>query len=221
MIYPTIPTSPSYRNIEPRTSQSRREEAYWDETLLAELAKRTTLKTLPSIQMQAYRDYEMAKFGVLNRRGKNLGYNLYTDTCRLLCTAHRFVTDDPRRTKALTGFTPKTTPRRALTLIAKAYGYRYLRGLLAIEPELDDPTKIAEFRRERMVFKRKLELTADAAHAINNNGQSPGAVMDVILLFADELRTLCRWMDAVGLDSDAQQLRSGINAAVGATGSFC
>lgn len=172
------PISATIRNVETATSATRREEAYWDTILSATLHKQTTIKTPPSVQMKAWRDYEYSKFGVLGRRGapQSLGYNLYTDSIRLVRRAYRLVDADWRTTRALTGFTPRTTPRRSLGCLAQAYGYRYLRGLGVIEFRLATGEELSKFRHERLEFRQALELSADAAHAINDKGQNPGAV---------------------------------------------
>jgi hypothetical protein len=210
------PTPPSIRNAEQRTPSDRREQAYWDEILSANLAKRTTVQTPPSLQMQAHRDYEVAKFGIMGRRGSpsTLGYNLYDDSTRLLGMAYRFLTDDPRTTRALTGFTPKTVPRRALGFIAKAYGYRYLRGLEVIEHNLANGAQQVKFRHERMEFRHALELNADAAHAINDKGQNRAAALEVVMMFANELLALCPWLERMGHEGNAKWLRQGVTEAI-------
>jgi hypothetical protein len=214
---PTTTTTPaSIRNAEQKTRDSRRDEALWDDALSARLRKQTNIKILPSIQMQAQQDYEVAKYGVMNRRGlpHNLTYNLYDDTVRLLSWAHDVLTK-PCFLKD-TGFTKRTAPRRALQHIAKAYGYRYLRGLIAIEDKLALGSTLVKFRHERTEFRQTLELSADTAHAINDKGQNPAAVLEVVQMFAIELLALCPWLELVGHKQDAKILRVNILTALDA-----
>jgi hypothetical protein len=208
----TFPTPASIRNAEQHTAASRLEHACWDAALSARLAKLTTLKTPPSIQMQAYRDYEYAKFGALNRRGApwNTGYNLCTNAVEMTEWAHGVLTD-PGFLRS-TGFTKRTAPRRALRHIANAYGYRYIRGLEAIESGLSDDAQLAKFRSERMEFRHVLETSADAAHAINDKGQNPGAALEVVQMFARELLALCPWLELAGRESDARELGNRVSA---------
>ena len=208
------PTPASIRNAEQRTAASRMEQARWDAELSARLAKLTTIKTPPSIQMQAQREYEYAKFGALNRRGApwNTGYNLYDDAVRITEWSHGVLTD-PGFLRS-TGFTKRTAPRRALAQIARAYGYRYIRGLEAIEFGLSDALDLARFRSERMEFRHRLESSADAAHAINDKGQNPGAALEVVEMFARELLALCPWLELAGRGADARELGNRASAVL-------
>ena len=63
-----IPTPASVRNAEQRTRESRHDEFQWDMALDGVRRKQTKMKILPSIQMHAWQSYELAKYGVLNRR---------------------------------------------------------------------------------------------------------------------------------------------------------
>ena len=103
-------------NTEQHTIKSGRSDAYQEERLSAALHKKTGVHTLPSVKMQAWCDYEVAKFGVTGRRGspETLAYNLYDDSTTILGWSYRVLTDDPKTTSALTGVTERTIPRRAL-----------------------------------------------------------------------------------------------------------
>ena len=172
--------------------------------------KQTKMKILPSIQMHAWQSYELAKYGVLNRRGlpDSLGYNLYNDTVILLGWAHDVLTK-PFFIKR-TVFARQTAPRQALQEIAKAFGYRYIRGLITIEHKLTSDA-LAKFHRERVEFRHALEMGADAAHAANDKGQNPQAVLDVVRLFSNELLALCPWFEAVGDYCAAELLRDNVH----------
>jgi hypothetical protein len=58
-----------------------------------------------------------------------------------------------------------------------------------------------------MEFRHAFELSADAAHAINDKGQNPGAALEVVLMFQSELLALCPWLELVGNTLEAGLLR--------------
>ena len=66
---------------------------------------------------------------------------------------------------------------------------------------------LTKFKLERLEFQQEFELSADAAHAINDKGQNPGAALDVVLMFQRELLSLCPWLELVGNTVDAGLLR--------------
>jgi len=211
------PTPPTWRNAENRTPLTQWDRAQRDAALDRELRKRTGLSTLPSAKMQAWRDYEIQKFALMGRRGsvQNLSYNLYDDCVRGLAGAYFYATADIADIRAQTGRTAKTIPRHALDEIARAFGYRYLRGLDFIAHELATEAQCKEFRCERSEFRHNLELTADAAHQINDKGQNRAAALEVVKMFANELLALCPWLEIVGDTIDAEQLRNGVMGVMG------
>jgi hypothetical protein len=181
-------------------------EYEFDQVLLRELNKRTKLATPPSQQIQAWRDYERQKFGFLGRNAPphNMGYNLGTDAADLVHSAHAILTD-PLQKRRL-GITAKTVPRRAVAILAQSIGYRYMRGLEAITHKLKGE-RATEFHAERQRFRHEFETAADAAHAENDKGQSPNAVLALVHLYIRELVALCSWLEDVGKTDEADRLR--------------
>lgn len=188
-------------------------EAEFDRLLTRELVSRTKLTCPPSVQLQACRDYERQKFGLIGRNAqrRNMGYNLWTDSTRTLRDCHRMLTDNDYRKS--TGFTTRTVSRRAISGIAQAIGYRYMRGLEVIEYKLNTDD-LEHFQCERTDFRQAFEQAADEAHAINDKGQNPTAALSVVQMFHDELIALCPWLEQVGETSGATALRRACEEAM-------
>jgi hypothetical protein len=70
------------------------------------------------------------------------------------------------------GISRRKAPRIALAQISEAVGYRYMRGLEAIESQLEG-AELAVFRAERAVFVERVVVDADIVHAENVKGQAP------------------------------------------------
>jgi len=184
---------------------SNLEELAFDRVLVHEREKRTKLTDPPSAHLQAWRDYERQKYGVLGRNppARNMGYNLWTDAVTSLQWAHRALTQPSFIKRA--GFTRRTAPRRALCELAQSVGYRYLRGLEVIEHKLKGD-ELQRFHKERQHFRHAFETLADAAHAVNAKGEAPQAALEVVKLYAGELQALCPWLESVGQVGGAKEL---------------
>jgi hypothetical protein len=91
-----------------------------------------------------------------------------------------------------------------------------LRGLQTVEAELERGAPLAKFRHERMEFRHVLELSADAAHAINDKGQNPAAALEVVMMFASELLALCPWLTVIDQTWQSDLLRNKVHGIVGA-----
>lgn len=201
------PKAPHESNRETLSPQDRREQVDYDTALLNQLRKATQLKNPPSQHVQAHRDYERAYFFARGYQPatSRMGYHLRTDAANLMQWAHSMITDDLFAKR--TGRTKTTRYRWALAVLAKAFGYRYLRGLEVIEGELSVGKHLAKFKHERMEFRLAFELSADAAHALNDKGQNPIAALEVVLMFQRELLALCVWLETVGNSLEADLLR--------------
>lgn len=201
------PTPPSIRNIEQPDRFDRFEALECDRALYRELDRVAAPKNIPSIQIQAWRDFERAYYFArgAHRDSLHLGYNLWDDAARKAVWARRLITDAPFRKG--TGFTARTAPRRALAQLAEGVGYRYLRGLEAIQGELSMKHSAA-FMHERNSFLSEFELSADTAHQMNDKGQRPDAAIAVVDMFAAELISLCPWLEKVGLAYGAVALKA-------------
>ncbi len=181
-------------------------EAEFDKALMRELHNRIKLTAPPSQHIQAWWDYDYQKFEVLGRHppAHIRAYNLYTDASGLMHWAYKVLTDvDYRRG---TGRTTKTISRHALAALAKAFGYRYMRGLGAIDCKLKGE-ELEQFRQSRLVFRNLFEQKADAAHLANDKGQNPGMVIEVIRLFERELLELFPYLGRAGAAFDGHLLR--------------
>lgn len=200
------PTAPIYLTPANSTDQDLFEEHQYEMTLRKDLEKRTKLDQPPSQHVLAWRDFERAWFFARGRNPSNdrMGYNLWTDAARKWRSAYALLTDDVFRKNA--GRQKRTTPRRALAVLAEAIGYRYQRGLEVIEAELS-PVKLAKFRSERMAFRHDFEQCADTAHRINKTGQNPAAALEVVHRFRTELLALCPWLEKTGNPQGAELLR--------------
>lgn len=207
-----------YMQARPQQSwEDQYDEAIFLEKLRKELARHTKLKCSPSEKIAAYRAYEQAFFLADARPygcdkhpvDSRMAYNISDDAARLTQTAIGWLTDDGKR--SMTGFTKTTIPRRALDLVAKAIGFRYMRGLVAIEGRLK-PTPLAQFRSQRKVLMKQFCQAADVAHADNDKGQNPQAALAAINLFVQELLALCPWFEITGHQSEAAALHEKVQA---------
>lgn len=206
---------PADRNHDPATNakMERWEKFAHDTALQRELKQRTKLNQPPSQHIQAWREYERAFFfdRGLHPSPALMGYNLWTDSAGLLRWAHQVLTDDVFSES--TGFHKPTIPRRALAVLCKAFGYRYLRGLEVFEGRLNGGQH-ARFLRERMTFRREFEQRADVAHSINDKGQNPDAALQVVQMFAQELLALSLWLEQIGESADAVCLCEAVSEAM-------
>ena len=201
------PTAPHYRNRATPTRLDRLDQRDYERELQRILDRATQLKNPPSQHVQAHRDYERAFFFArgYQPRHARMGYHLWSDAAKLMRWAHEMVTNDSFAKS--TGRTKTTRYRVAVATIAEAIGYRYLRGLEVIDGALARNDYLAKFRHERMEFKHQFELSADTAHTMTKNGPTPGAALEVVLMFQSELLSLCPWLELVSNTLDAGLLR--------------
>jgi hypothetical protein len=186
------------------------ERSEYEAALLRKLLKETQLKHPPSQHVRAHREYERAWFHARGYQppANRMDYHLWSDAARGLREAHKLLTDDDYRRG--TGHTKKTTPRRALAILASAAGYRYMRGLEAIAGELANNKHLTKFKLDRLEFEQAFNESADAAHAINASGLNPGAALEVTFMFRSELLALCPWLELVGNAQAEDMLREAV-----------
>jgi hypothetical protein len=203
------PTAPHYRNHETLSHSDRIERCMSDAKLLRILHSQTKLKNPPSQHLRAWRAHERATIFAEGHQQspKKMGYHLWMDSTRTLRDAHLLLTGDVARSKFETRRGPKAFPRMAMQWVAYAIGFRYLRGLEVVAGALAQNQHLTKFKLERLEFRNEFELSADAAHAINDKGQNPGAALEVVLMFQRELLSLCPWLELVGNTLDAGLLR--------------
>jgi len=111
---------------------------------------------LPSDRRMSYLDFEVTHFRFEGRHPADdcMAYNL-VEAVEYLDHAYRILTDDTYR-HYQSGFTARQAPEKALHLCAKALGYRYDRGLLAIKRKLTEhdlvvPAKFISNQRPLLV----------------------------------------------------------------------
>lgn len=205
------PTAPHYRNLATLSRLDQLDQRDYARELLRVLDRETKLKNPPSQHVQAHRDYERAYFFARGYQPppSRMGYHLWSDAANLMRWAHAMVTNDSFAKS--TGRTKTTRYRVAVATIAEAIGYRYLRGLEVIDGALARNDYLVKFRHERMEFKHEFELSADTAHTMTKNGPTPGAALEVVLMFQRELLSLCPWLELVGNTLNAGLLRDACN----------
>lgn len=211
------PTPPSIRNAERMTLPEQCAHSRYAMAQVAVLREQAHPKYPPSQQMQVHQDYEYARFGVLGLRApaSGRGYYLIEHCTSPIASALERLAETPKPSRGRRKPARNDAAWLALSDIAKAYGYRYIPALEMIEDQLTRGKHLVQFRLERKEFRQFLEHSADAAHQINDKGQNPQAVREVIELFASELLALCPWLEAVGYQAAAQRLRERVAVVMG------
>lgn len=189
----------------------RIETADFDQQMQARLdAIVGDVKTPPSEQIEAWRAYERATINALghNPAPNAMAYNLYAECVKHLRTVNGLMdTITDKHLRRLYGRPPRQVPRHAIGVLAYAVGFRYLRGLDSITCRLSTHMR-DEFTRERDAFLGSFKAAADAAHLLNDAGQCPQAVENVIQMFRLELQKLAAWLECIGDRSAAAWLES-------------
>lgn len=203
------PKAPHFRNHETLSNSDHVERCMSDAKLRNILQLATKIKNPPSQHLRAWRDHERATIFAEGHQPppRRMGYHLWMDSARTLLDAYLLLTGDVARARLETGRGSKAHPRMAMQWTAQAIGFRYLRGLEVVAGALAQNDHLTKFKLERLEFRNEFELSADAAHAINDKGQNPGAALEVVLMFQRELLALCPWLELVGNTLDAGLLR--------------
>lgn len=201
-------------NWEQDSTAARFEEIAFDETLRKELRRWAKPTVLPSRQIQAWRDYERAKYFALGRNPipARMGYNLWNECPKYIRWARQLLDTDELKWN---GVSHRKAPRIALARLSQAIGYRYLRGLGTIESQLAG-AELAVFRAERAVFMERIVVDADVVHAENDRGEAPLRVAIVVSMFERELLSLCDWLIKVGREDGAELMKENLCRLLGA-----
>lgn len=138
--------------------RNRAEELEFDRMLTAKLRQGIKSTIPPSRQIQAWRDFERSKFFALGRNPgpTRMGYNLWNACPKHVYWARQLLNENELR---CSGISHRKAPRMALARLAEALGYRYQRGLEAIESQLSG-VDLAVFRAERGVFMERIKADA-------------------------------------------------------------
>lgn len=116
-------------------------------------------------------------------------------------------------------FTPPSKRQdRALALLAKGYGRRYVRGLQGLSEALTEhgasKRDLDLFDAQGEAFSAAFERQLTAAHNVNLITPTPSAVADAISLFARELLRVCDWLDGTPHFFEAISVRYDIGEAL-------
>ena len=128
-------------------------------------------------------------------------------------------------TDAITGtgwdgaFVPvRKRPVEALDWLVKGYGYRYIRATAGLRDALISEGAsqglIEKYDKGRKEFMEKFEPLMDAAQLVNASGENPHAARSAVIMFADELDTICGWLEVVGNIGQAAVIQQGLTAAM-------
>lgn len=195
----------SSQQRQPETHEDVLRNRAYQAALDRELRANTKPDMPPSTHIAAWRNYErcMIEYMGYNPRPEFRSYNLQTDTVRPLQWAHDVLTRPSIR--KLDRVSKKAAPRQALAAMARAFGFRYMRGLEAIEHGLDG-ADLEQFKQERQAFSDEFQMSADAAHAVNSKGENPAFVLELVQMFAAELKALAPWLEQAGKPQEAAML---------------
>lgn len=109
-------------------------------------------------------------------------------------------------------------PITAVNLLAKGFGYRYLRALRGLNDALIEadvsPHKLARFGAECREFIDVFLPQLNAAGMVNAKGKNPQAVFEVIEMFAHELERVCDWLELTRQIGRAGGIRGTISNAL-------
>lgn len=195
----------SSQHRQPETHEDVLRDRAFHAQMLRELYAHTKPHLRPSVQIEAWRNYERCTIEYMghNPRPAFRSYNLQTDTVNPLQWAHDVLTRPSIR--KLDRVSKKAAPRRALTAMARAFGFRYMRGLEAIEHGLDG-ANLDLFKHERQAFSDEFKMSADAAHAVNSKGENPAFILELVQMFTAELKALVSWLEKAGKPQEAAML---------------
>lgn len=183
----------------------------------ARLQRRAKRSNLPSELAHVWAEYRQERYVETGMEGLS-----GPDACYHFTDAADYIT---YATDAITGtgwdgaFLPvRKRPVEALGWLAKGYGYRYIRATDGLRDALiskgASQDLIEKYDKGRKEFMEKFESLLDAAKLVNARGENPQAARSAITMFADELYTICEWLEAVGNTGQAAVIQQGITAAM-------
>ena len=175
-----------------------------------------SLNTDPLTAMAVWRDFRQERYLEPGLEGPNGTTYHLSDAAAYLVSAAQLLTN----TVAPVGASkPRDLPREALHILAKAKGYRYERGVRGLRDALRDtgaPHKsIAGFDAKRTEFNGSIEAHMAAAFIVNERGECPAAVANVIRMFVAEVLDLCLWLGQAGFCGHADLIRGQMHTAGG------
>ena len=175
-----------------------------------------SLNTDPLTAMAVWRDFRQERYiepGLEGLTGSAATYHL-SDAAAYIVSAAQILTNT---VAPVASNRPRDLPREALHILAKAKGYRYERGVRGLRDALRDtgaPHKsIAGFDAKRTEFNGSIEAHMTAAFIVNERGECPAAVVNVIRMFVAEVLDLCLWLEQAGFCGHADLIRGQMHTA--------
>ena len=157
-----------------------------------------SLNTDPLTAMAVWRDFRQERYmesGLEGLTGSAAPYHL-SDAAAYIVSAAQILTDTFAPGVASR---PRDLPREALHILAKAKGYRYERGVRGLRDALKAAGPLhkssAGFDAKRGEFNDSIEAHMTAAFIVNERGECPAAVANVIRMFAAEVLDVCLWLE--------------------------
>ena len=175
-----------------------------------------SLNTDPLTAMAVWRDFRQERYLEPGLEGPNGTTYHLSDAAAYLVSAAQILTNTGA---PVASSKPRDLPREALHILAKAKGYRHERGVRGLRDALRDtgaPHKsIAGFDAKRAEFNGSIEAHMTAAFIVNERGECPAAVANVIRMFVAEVLDLCLWLEQAGFCGHAHLLMNQMHTASG------
>ena len=177
-----------------------------------------SLNTDPLTAMAVWRDFRQERYiesGLEGLTGSAATYHL-SDAAAYIVSAAQILTNT---FAPVVASRPGDLPREALHILAKSKGYRYergVRGLRDVMKVAGVPHKsIAGFDAKRAEFNDSIEAHLAAAFIVNERGECPAAVTNVIRMFVAEVLDLCLWLEQAGFCGHADLITNQMHKASG------
>ena len=177
-----------------------------------------SLNTDSLTAMAVFRDFRQERYiepGLEGLTGSAATYHLL-DAAAYIVSAAQILTNT---LVPVVASRPRDLPREALHILAKAQGYRYERGARGLRDALKGtgvPHKlIAGFDAKRAEFNDSIDAHMTAAFIVNERGECPAAVANVIRMFIAEVLDLCLWLEQAGFCGHADLIRGQMHTAGG------
>lgn len=173
-----------------------------------------SLNTDPLTAMAVWRDHRQERYLEPGLEGPNGTTYHLSDTAAYLVSAAQILTNT---FAPVVSSRPRDLPREALHILAKAKGYRYERGVRGLRDALKAAgvslKSSAGFDAKRGEFNDGIEAHMTAAFIVNERGECPAAVANVIRMFVAEVLDLCLWLEQAGFCGHADLITNQMHKA--------
>lgn len=172
--------------------------------------------TPPEITIRTWSDFVQERFtepGLEGLTGSAATYHL-TDTAGYVMQAAQIAAGiDSLHVTRIHDF-----PRNALYCLAKAFGYRYGRGVKGLHAALIESAvpcqAVSQFEASRWKFCDSMEAQLTAAHLVNEGGECPAAAIKAVQMFTDEMVKLAYWLERTGEAARGQMITTQMGQAL-------